>query len=261
MNNQSYVAFLDILGFKDLVTNNSHEELVSIYKKSLQISLQMSLSNGKIKYAFDKEGKSIAISDLSNANVHSLIISDSVILWTDDSSMKSFIDILIAVRNMVNNSFVFGIPMRGAISIGDLTFIKNDIHESKHYAQDSLIGTGLLKSYEMETGQNWAGCIIDPDCIAHYQKLFELYQTDSETADIEYLIQKNILLRYSVPRKTGPIKDDYVVNWVRDDFINEDFIKKSFSKHNKRTDNWDVQSKIQNTILFYHFVKTHENTI
>ena len=33
MKNRKFVAFIDILGFKDLVKNNSHERLVELYEK------------------------------------------------------------------------------------------------------------------------------------------------------------------------------------------------------------------------------------
>lgn len=37
----SFVAFFDILGFKNLVEKNSHEDLIDIYKESLYESLDL----------------------------------------------------------------------------------------------------------------------------------------------------------------------------------------------------------------------------
>ncbi len=255
MSGKSYVAFIDILGFKDLVNNNTHEELEKIYKKSFEINLQLSLSNGLYKIVKDNQDKNITVADISNSKINSLMISDSIILWTDNISMKNFIDMLIVVRNLLNNGFIFGTPLRGAISLGNLSFLQTDITSEIKYVQNSLIGKGLIKAYLIESGQNWAGCIIDSDCIENYQFQFNQIDDKKDIADIEYLEQKNVLIKYNVPYKTGEIKENYVVNWFRNDAVDEKLIRNSFKQHNKNINNWDVENKIKNTLEFYSFAR------
>ena len=184
------------------------------------------------------------------------MISDSIILWTNDITMKSFIDIVVVVRNLLNNSFIFGTPLRGAISLGNLSFLQHDMSSETKYVQNSLIGEGLIKSYLMESGQNWAGCIIDNACIENYQSQFNRIKDKKDIADIDYLEQKKILLKYNVPYKVGEIKEYYVINWNKDKIINEQLIKSSFEQHNKNVNNWDVETKIKNTLEFYKFTKS-----
>jgi len=63
--------------------------------------------------------KQHATYDSSNIKVNSIIISDSVVIWTDDNSMKSFVDIIAVLRHLLNYSLKMGLPLRGSLVEGN----------------------------------------------------------------------------------------------------------------------------------------------
>ncbi|MGO9586706.1 MAG: hypothetical protein ACLP2Y_10975 [Limisphaerales bacterium] len=131
-----YVAFLDILGFKKIVLAHSHDHLKSIYQKFSE-TIVHGLSNGK--YVLFDDGKTECIGpDIRQATVNSLLVSDSILIWTDNNSVGSFDNIVKAVRSLLAFSMIDGIPLRGAISIGPLTSILNQWPTQTHNFQHSL---------------------------------------------------------------------------------------------------------------------------
>lgn len=252
MAEKKFIAFLDILGFKDLVLNNSHLRLVDLYEKIFSLGIQISLAGGKINIV-DQKGKKTAIPALEKSMVNSLIISDSVLLWTDDSSMKSFVDLIIVVRYLLHRSILSGFPLRGAIVEGELSILRKEFSLKTSNTQLTFIGKGLVDAYMLENKQEWAGCIVDENCIKIYNEYVEKYKNDySDLADIDYLIRRNLLIKYEVPYKKGPIKNEYVINWpkIGTRQISERQIKNAFGKYDKSIGSWDVKRKINNTIEF-----------
>ncbi len=255
MNNNydsAFVAFIDIMGFKDLVENNSHEELQIKFEKLFSSIVRMSLSYSKYK-VIDEQGIKQLIPDTSKIIINSLIISDSVIFWTNNDSMKSFVDISVVVRNLLSNAVFTGFPLRGAISMGPISVYRNDLSSAMDNSQQTIIGRGIVNAYKLEMTQNWLGCVVDESCIATYRGYYDKYlNQNSDLASIEYLIQQGLLAKYKTPYKTGKVKSDFVINWVsgNEEPPSEDLIRSCFSAHNKTADNWSVESKILNTIQF-----------
>lgn len=70
----AYVALLDILGFKDIIENNTHED-VTHYFETFRIHLQGGISDWKSTTGESGE----AIFDVKTSDINSLIISDTVI--------------------------------------------------------------------------------------------------------------------------------------------------------------------------------------
>jgi hypothetical protein len=120
----AYVAFLDILGFSDLVRSNSDDALMRVYNNLFLSVVALSLSGGAFK-TIDAGGQQVAIADSEKIKINSLIVSDSVICWTPNDSMKSFIDITTAVSKIMVSGIFVGLPLRGAISIGPLSIVSH----------------------------------------------------------------------------------------------------------------------------------------
>src|SRR6188474_3455617 len=92
-----FVALLDILGFKDLVSYNSHQELLQIYLKLdalLHVAHDLATRGDEAlsKPNINNED------EIGYNKVQSLIISDSILLWSIDSSVESFEEIVDFVR-------------------------------------------------------------------------------------------------------------------------------------------------------------------
>ena len=117
-----FFAFLDILGFKDLVNNNSNKDLIDLYSKIIDGSVENALSKGQIN--IDENGN--ANPNLDYASVNTLVISDSILLWTNHDHPWDFMDLILVVREVLYNSMKAGIPLRGAIAKGPLVTQKHD---------------------------------------------------------------------------------------------------------------------------------------
>ncbi|HDX9588230.1 TPA: DUF262 domain-containing protein [Bacillus pseudomycoides] len=240
-----FFAFLDILGFKDLVNNNSNESLIDLYSKVIDGSVESALSKGQIN--IDENGN--IKPDLGFASVNTLVISDSILFWTNHDHPWSFIDLIIVVREVLYNSMKAGIPLRGAIARGPIvTQQSNKSKENILIHRFTVVGKALVEAYKKEAIQDWSGCLIDEECIKSL--------SDSVISDhLDVLINNNILIKYKVPYKSGNIKEEYVLNWVGKK-LSYETVRESFSMHNKGVDNWAVESKIKNTIEFLTHVQS-----
>jgi len=249
---RKYIAYLDILGFKDLVENNTHDRLFELYDKVFSQIIALSLSNGRAKVLDDGNKKTFHI-ETEFIKVNCVTISDSFIIWTDDNSMTSFTHIVEVVRTMLNYIFKTGIPLRGAIVEGHLDKIGRTIASPMDTIQTTLIGSGLVSAYLKEGLQDWSGCIVDESCITAFNKEVEKFKPIvKDILTIEHLLEKKFLLKYNVPCKNGVTKEEVVINWTNlsnDNFTDETIISK-FNEYNKNTDNEKVKTIIKNTINF-----------
>lgn len=270
-DNYKYIAFIDILGFKELIEKKTHEELIKIYENGFTISNQISSSKNNY-IEFEKEGKTICTPDISKSEVNSFLFSDSIVYWTNDNSENSFKELLVVVKNTFRISFLFGLPLRGAISVGELTF-RNYAPQNQNnvFIQNCIVGKGLSETYVLESKQIWSGCIISEKCI-------EFIEKDKQLNIIESLLNTNDLIKYDVPMKNNKqgilskisdsikklfnkkssmtIKNSLVLNWMENlSNMSEDKINELFAKYGKDISNPDVQIKIKNTIKFYQYLK------
>lgn len=250
---ETYVAFLDILGFKDLVYNNSHEKLTELYEGVIEKSLNKVYSNyeaDKLKYQKDND-------------LYFLSVSDSIIIWTENNSPAAFTEILIATCEVLAEFFGAGIPLRGAISVGGLT--SKGISREKNNKGDTtvsmsyinVVGSAIVNAYSMEGKQDWSGCIIDKKCIDLYQD--SIPHTTEDVVDLNFFIERGLINQYSVPKKKGALSEEYVVNWpLFCEDLTENDVRNMFSAHNKNINDWSVENKISNTIKYVNYAKQIE---
>ena len=166
--NKSYIAILDILGFKDLVNENAHQELLNIYKL-FTTTINDCLADFKSNI-IDNEHETKIITDLTNVKINSVIISDSIIFWSDDNSTDSFFEMLITIRHALRFGIFHGIPMRGGFTVGEFSIIDEKL-DTKSYNQNiTFFGKGIVDAYNLEQSQDWAGCVIHEDCIKEYNQ-------------------------------------------------------------------------------------------
>lgn len=233
----SFVAFFDVLGFKNLVEKNSHEDLIDIYEFGLYKSLDISeeYTNLIFKYITPEN-------ELDTLKVKIYVISDSVIFIQEDMSERGLLYIISYCRMLIGSALADGIPIRGGLSFGPVTI--------DNRRGTTVVGLGLTKAYNLESKQQWAGGIIDKEC-------FEIV-TKKTSGFLDGLInnKKNpIIAKYNVPLKDGTFNEELVFDWTIYNLIkNEDFIKQAFSKHNKEIIP-EVESKIENTITFFNEMK------
>lgn len=248
MSNKSYVAFLDILGFKDLVNNNSHEELIDIYR------LFLTCNATSLTHTYKK--LQLTTTNTEEFKVNWMIVSDSIILWAKDD-MKSFINIIINVNNLISSAIKSGLPIRGAITLGSFSIINGLFGGSTNNPIQSFVGKSITDACDMEKQQLWSGCVVSNKCTEKYNSDVSRNINYPDIATLEYLIESNLLCKYEVPYKDGT-KVDYVIDWPNfsKGGIKQEIIQNSFSMHNKKVDGPDVQNIIRNTISFFEKVTT-----
>ena len=250
-----FVAFFDILGFKELVELNSHEELTEIYEHFSKGAL-LSLANYK-KQDGEIGKNTISQVDMADASVNSLIVSDSVIFWTDGHSPREFLEIIQACQLMLISSFKIGVPVRGGVSLGNFTYQNSSANSPKSNNMTTCFGKGLVNAYTLESNQEWSGCIVDKLALDHFQQTVASFQKNSseELVDLQTLMDAHILVNYEAPLKKE-LNEYLVVNYFNyfgiEHGFNEQRIVSSFTAFNKKIANDSVKSKVDNTVQFYN---------
>ena len=115
-----FVAFLDIMGFKDRVARNPHDEILS------------SLTNlsSFISSIIDK-----------NENIFYTMFSDSLMFYTLNDKLTTFKQLCKILNKVIIKSISLGIPIKGAIAKGEFTA---DIAKLLYFGQP-LIDAYLLE--------------------------------------------------------------------------------------------------------------------
>jgi hypothetical protein len=253
----AYVAFLDVLGFTTLVENNSHEELSQIYDKALLAGITLGLSNRK-NVVVDRSDGRILTNDTTQVPVNSLIVSDSVIIWTEDDSPQAFQDIVSVARGVMAYSCFGGLPLRGAISVGPVSWIESKLESKRDNLRSSVFGIGLTQAFQLEKAQDWAGCVIDAEAIKRYSDKAIIENPDLDVPSIKTRIG---ILEYMVPMKNGCEKMS-VLDWVNHPEIQarSKTVADAFYRHRKSAssasleDRASTETKLKNTVRFVRHV-------
>jgi hypothetical protein len=245
MNSKKYVAFLDILGFSDLVTHNPEEKLVQIYEQLLKPIVESSLSGFKSKRVETNDSSPPhLVTNPSDFKINSLVVSDSIILWTNDLTEESFLNIISVTSSILMAGIVTGIPLRGAITAGSLMRLSNKYKSNMDNVTDTVIGKGLVDAYLLEKTQQWSGGFIS-------KSVFE--ELENNQIWIDAIIKAGFIQKYNVPLK-GNDSNEYVLNWCLLDEkwkkLSEEMIKESFEKWNKKLDS-SAEEKRNNTVKFF----------
>ena len=243
-----YIAFFDILGFKDLVNNNSHDYLKKLYFNDFDFSISASLNDVKASI----------IGPIERA-INSMTISDSIIFWTNNDSLESFYVIFTVASTLMITSLSMGLPLRGAITNGKLSMSHGFYDYNQSSIKSSLIGKPLVNAYELEKQQKWSGCIIDDKCIKLYKEsIIRRKLVEKDPYGISNLINSDLIVEYDVPLKSQSTDKKYVINWTKGGLFQHystSELESAFSEHNKNTEREDVKTKIKNTLEFYKIMK------
>ncbi|HSD07640.1 hypothetical protein [Flavobacterium sp.] len=133
---ERYVAFIDIMGFKDMVLKKSHNE---IYDMMLKIN-QKKKTSENIDWEFVNEKL-----------VRTTTYSDSIMIYSKDDTLNSLKSIIYTVANLSFGLFTEGIPFKGAMSFGMMTL---DIENSIFFGQP------LIDAYLLQEELNYYGIIV-----------------------------------------------------------------------------------------------------
>lgn len=129
-----FVAFIDVMGFSNLVNRDSVADLESYFLKVTEVLNKIRRDKGEIQ---------------------SLLISDAIILIAP-TGLKGLRDIIVATRRIQSALLWRKILLRGAISYGQVFYDKNE---------NIIVGKGFIKAYLLEQEAIFPRVIIDPSII------------------------------------------------------------------------------------------------
>lgn len=181
-----FIAFLDILGFKDMVLKNNPSTLYKTLK-SFSNTIYDIEQIARIPVQIANASKNI-----EKNMVKAIIFSDSIIYVTKDDSEESVNEILLSVSVLMLNAIQQHIPIKGAIAHGEMTA---DTNGSLYY------GIPLIDAYELQKELLLYGVILHNTMEKFLSELGTIFVHEDED-----------IYRYPVPMKSGEI-DHYLVGW------------------------------------------------
>lgn len=215
-----FVAFLDIMGFKERVLRSSHEAILhELESLSDQINF-LELSNN-ITYG----------EELKRAGETMIFkFSDSIIIFTKASEPNDFLKFLADTQIILNKAIELGIPIKGAFSYGKMTV---DTIKSIYFGQP-LIDAFLLHE-ELEL----YGVVAD-------------HSFESMLDDPRFNMLKDAFVKYKVQLKGGSI-NHYLLNPLNK-IITKEKILTSLADYYKKVSG-KPRGYLDNTIKFIETIE------
>ena len=110
-----------------------------------------------------------------------------------------------AVRGLILAGFRDGVPLRGAIAIGELDEfdLEDDAVNSQNWTArfTGIVGLGLVRAYELEQGANWSGAVIHPDLVAHLEATTVVEHADGPISSLDLFSFIRLAVQTEVPVK------------------------------------------------------------
>ena len=127
-----FVAFIDIMGFKDMIAKKTHKEIYSMLEEISDIG--RSLENALINYG---------------NNIKVFTFSDSIIVLSKrDDGIATFVDFSNAVSKIIGTSIFNGIPIKGGCAYGLISYNKE---------KNILCGKAFVDAISMEENLHYYG--------------------------------------------------------------------------------------------------------
>jgi len=258
--NKKFVCYLDILGFSKMVENNTHEDVVELFRK-FQFVFLFSFPDSLEK----KPNSDVYFPNYTNIKTKSFFVSDSILIWSEDNDVNSFANFTKRIGRILNYAFVEGYPLRGSIAYGNFTYEKS--HKSPVNEGQFIVGNSLVRAVNMEQKTAWSGCVLDNSCNEILDML--VFNTErKETKKLsEHLVEYNIIAQYPVPMKGKDGTEEingFAINWVNpmiSDKLNLGDFENCFTRYGKSVDSCSVKTKITNTKLFAEYIVNNQKVI
>lgn len=239
---KTYLAYFDLLGFKDFIEHNGFSDQGKGIRTIIR-DIKNALSDGTLQKAQDR-----SVPDFTKTSIQVLNFSDTIIFWTKDDSEQSLNEILQVAYKYNQSSTIYSFPARGALTFGEIRFLKESIKNNigGAFYLDSIVGKGLVDSYLLAESTEWSGAIIDSSVvnkISNFGKIpHEFLKSYAKTHQIPF---KNEMYqnRFAFKLCVEPINNRTFLNYSKR-------IEENFSNYNKRVESVEVQRKLTNTIDF-----------
>jgi hypothetical protein len=191
---ERFVAFLDIMGFKDMVFRDHVEVLEKLLSFQPKINIVQKKSHLDLKTVF------------GDSEIRPVIFSDSILLVSSDGSPESAHNIMFSIEWIFRAAMILEIPIKGAIAYGQQTAIKE---------KSIYFGIPLIDAFELQEELQLYGIVL------HHTMENRLRQIGL----IEALQEGRDLVKTQIPMKSGKIIH-YVVDCMslydkKDELVNQ----------------------------------------
>ena len=176
-----FVAFFDLLGFKDKVMRYSHEDIygelskLSILRKKLEIAV------------YDEQIENL----FEDVDIYIVSFSDSIALFSKNDSLDNFKFFTISVLGLFSNAIKNKIAIKGGISHGMVSINKSE---------QIYFGQPIIDAYLVEEDVNFLG-IVCHNSIDKYLKSINFQDLNFESSIYKF---------YETPLKCGNIKHFFI---------------------------------------------------
>lgn len=245
---KTFLAFFDVLGFKEFIYNNEMEYIQRMFGNLMRDS-QTAVSGEK----YIQTNSGMVVPDLKNQKVNCLHVSDSIVFWSNSDTEEDFLEMVKVCYSFYWRSLQTSFPLRGCLIHGEIDFkpftIENE-SKSKFYNY-SLFGKGLIEGYLKAESINYAGCFIDKSAI-----------NKVEDKTINDLIYDQKICLYKIPFKDGTYSYEHVFRPIEGEHNDVSFrnsangVKRLFTDHMNGKELPDsVKLKMNNTIDFLEYFR------
>ena len=180
-----FIAYLDILGFKDKVMRSTHKKIHEELKQ---------LSN--IKKSLEKSSTLKANED---SEVYIVTFSDSIVIFSKNDSIEDFVHFLTSLAALFYLTIKeFKIPIKGSIAYGEISVSKSE---------QLYFGQPIIDAYLLEEDINYLGVVchntIDKYWNDRKKEIIKLFRKESR--DGFGLKHYSAFLQCPTPLKSGKI--------------------------------------------------------
>ena len=243
MRKKTYLAYFDVLGFKEIVGKRLLTEVEDFFEKLL-INTESVATNKRSECRKPLE----YCADLNNSDLNCLHISDSIIFWTNSDTNDDLNLILDRCAKLVQNTTIPCKLLRGCLTYGEISYNFCQSKGEASFLDYSIIGSTIVEAYTKAESLKLTGCIVD-------KKIIKKLGQESFTKKIE----DGIIAQRIVNTKFGnnleymfvPVKIGYTELGFENDIKN---LKRAYEYASKcPISNMpdEVRQKFNNTIEFY----------
>lgn len=247
---ERFVLFLDVLGFSQLVSNNTPDDLRKIYDTEFHKTAAATAAFAGPMFGrmpnFSVRTHGNILQDVEQDGLNFHVMSDTLIAWTNEDTFDALVHLAQFTAAYLSTTLTLGLPHRGAISKGSIQLIELPLNGK---LQANVVGTGVVKAHEFEPGQEWMGCVVDPDCLSVFDA--------SHRVDFP-------VVEYNVPYSTRSKHiSTLAIDWPRcfnhpESNPGIEFFRHQFGRHNKPVE--AAEKKIVNTAAFFAAMKEPRST-
>lgn len=176
-----FVAFFDIMGFKEMVERNSHDEVIKklLCLKDVLNKLELIHKNDSFK------------NDYQIAETKSITFSDSIVIFSKGGLAEDANKIIIDAFWLLNSAMENGIAIKGAISYGEVTV---DFENSLFFGRpiiDAYLLHDQLQMYSVIFDHHSEVRINSLKLAEEVNSLITSYKTNCKTGRITHKILRS----------------------------------------------------------------------